>query len=149
MILDGDVEKVDVFARAYEGIGKPSPPSLTNCYQSELYYPHMSLADLAAGYLADRITTGALDYADPLVRIPSADHHCSERWGRTFSHLQRGEPADYERLSVDVARGDSERERASMWYAGMMGRSPTDPATSPSLGTVVRYLRGEGVRSPR
>ena len=144
VLFDGDTTKIDVFSGAYAGITDAELPPVTNSYQAELYYPHALLADLTAGYLAQRITSGDYDYADPLLRVPAATHATSDLWGQAFSHLQRNDPPSDDRIGAGTAQGATEQERARIWYSGLMGRTPGDAQTGPAIGIVAKHLRERG-----
>lgn len=147
VIIDGDSNKVDDFVSAHQGFSTAEVPPVTNSYQAEIYYPHTLLADLSAGFLADRISSGRYDYTEPLARCPPVEQRHSDEWGQAFSNLQRGETPPYTRLGVETMRGNTARDRTTIWFAGLMGRSPESRMSTPSLGAVGTYLRDEGYDS--
>lgn len=144
IIVDGDENKVEDLATAYAGIGTASRPPLSNCYQAELYYPHALLADLTAGYLAEQLDSREYDYADPLLRSPAADRVRSDAWGRSFNCLRTKRQPTYHRAEIGSLYGETERERARIWYSGLMGRRPEDSSPSVTLDYLTTDLRNEG-----
>lgn len=143
VLVDGDQQKADDFARAFEGFGG-TPPTTGNCYQSALYYPHALLADLAAGYLANRVETGKYDHIDPVLRTSPADSKRSDAWGKAFDHLQTKPTSDYPRLGAESAYAETEKGRAKVWFSGKMGESPENASPSIPITTVTRYLERRG-----
>ena len=116
VLVDGDEQKAADFARAFAGPGCSSP-TVSNCYQAELYYPHALLSDLSAGYLAKRLDDGEYDYVDPVLRTPPADRTRTDEWGKAFDHLQTKSQVEYQLLGVSTAYGETERERAKISIA--------------------------------
>lgn len=143
VLVDGDRQKADDFARAFAGIGG-TPPTTANCYQAELYYPHALLADLSAGYLANQLQTGNYDYVDPVLRTSPADRKRSAAWGKAFDYLQTKPDPNYRRLGAESAYAETEKGRAKVWFEGRMGESPEDGSPTVSITTVIRYLENRG-----
>lgn len=143
VLVDGDEQKVVDFARAFTGLDE-SPPTVSNCYQSELYYPHALLSDLVAGYLAKQVDDGEYDYANPVLRTSPADRTRTDEWGKAFDHLQTKSRGEYQSLGVSTAYGETERERAKIWFEGSMGRTPVDGSPAISIKTIVSNLRSKG-----
>lgn len=143
VLVDGDRKKADDFARAFAGFGG-NPPTTANCYQSELYYPHALLADLSAGYLANRVHAGKYDYVNPVLRTSPADRKQSDAWGKAFDHLQTKPEPDYRRLDAKSAYAETETGRAKVWFSGRMGDGSENAPPSISIATITEYLEKRG-----
>lgn len=144
VLIDGDTSKVKTFAKACAGIDMDSP-TLANCYKSEWYYPHSLLADLSAGYQAWQIENGHYDYSNPVFRIPAADVHRQEDWGRAFSFLQRKQnQSGYTHLQIGSTAASQEAERARIWYDGLVARGRTDASPSTGMSYIATEVEGLG-----
>lgn len=143
VLVDGDEQKAVDFARAFAGLSGSSP-TVSNCYQSELYYPHALLSDLSAGYLAKQVDGGEYDYTDPVLRTSPADRTRTDEWGKAFDHLQTKSRVEYQLLGASTAYGETERDRAKIWFEGSMGRTPADGTPAISIKTIVTNLRSRG-----
>jgi hypothetical protein len=95
-ITDGDQSHADRLYRSSAAISVVPPP-VANCVQSELYYPHLLLADLVAGVIADAVVGGATipssipeDYSIEHI-IDTTDERFSEQWNRGYSAVSRNE----------------------------------------------------------
>ena len=142
IIVDGDANKLDTFARAYYELGDELP-EVTNCVQSERYYPQCLLADLSAGFVACQIDNDRYDYESPLLRAPAADTHFAEEWGRAFAYLQTNPDVSVERVPVKTGYSGSPGGRAEMWYSGRMGRN-TQSRARVGLNTIISRIRDMG-----
>lgn len=143
VLVDGDEQKVMDFARAFDGLDGSSPV-VSHCYQSELYYPHALLADLTAGYLAKQVDDGKYDYVDPVLRTSPADRTRTDEWGKAFDHLQTNSRAEYQSLGANTAYGETERNRAKIWFEGAMGRTPASASSVLPMKTILANLRTRG-----
>lgn len=143
VLIDGDRRKADDFARAFAGFGG-TPPTTANCYQSELYYPHALLADLTAGYLANKVSTDEYDHIDPVLRTLPADRKQSDAWGKAFNYLRTKSEPTYQRLGAESAYGRTDKERAKVWFSGRIGKTPESESPEVSLITIIRYLEKRG-----
>lgn len=143
VLVDGNEQKAVAFARAFTGLGCSSP-TVSYCYQSELYYPHALLSDLAAGYLAKNVAEGKYDYSDPTLRTSPADRTRTDKWGKAFDYLRTKSRAEYQLLGADTSYGATERDRAKIWFEGLMGRDPANDPAVASMKTITSDLRTRG-----
>ena len=142
IILDGDQNLVDTFGKAYYEIAGELP-SVTNCVQSERYYPQSLLADLSAGFASYRISNGLYDYDEPIIRAEAADAQFPEEWGRAFDFLQRNSDLNVDRVPVRTGYSDTAEGRAELWYVGGMGRNAaSEPGID--LQTVISRMEEMG-----
>lgn len=142
IIIDGDQNLVDTFGKAYYGLTDELPP-VTNCFQSEQYYPQSLLADLSAGFISYRIKNKLYEYDEPIIRAKAADAKFPEEWGRAFSFLQRKPDLTVDRIPVRTGYSDAAEGRAELWYVGGMGREPSDEP-SIELSTVISRIEDMG-----
>lgn len=138
IIVDGDENLVDTFGKAYYKIAGELP-SVTNCVQSEQYYPQSLLADLSAGFTSYRIEHSLYDYDEPIIRAKAADVTFSDDWGRAFDFLQRNPDLDVERVPVQTGYSATAKGRAKLWFLGGMGRTP-DSDVDLNLQTVISCI---------
>lgn len=142
IIIDGDQNLVNTFGKAYYEIAGELP-SVTNCVQSERYYPQSLLADLSAGFASYRIENELYDYDEPIIRAKAVDATFPEKWGRAFDFLQRNPGLNVDRVPVKTGYSDTVEGRAELWYAGGMGRS-FDNESSIELRTVISRIEQMG-----
>lgn len=144
VLLDGDRNKVNTFAKACDGINIGSP-TIANCYKSEWYYPHALLADLSAGYLSYQIDNGRYNYTNPTIRVPAADRTEPEDWGKAFSFLQRKQDrSGYNYFQIGSATSNNESERARIWYDGLVSHGSNSQPASTRLEYISEQIRESG-----
>jgi len=146
VLVDGDETKLDDLATAFQPLGEDSLVGC-NCYQAEIYYPQALVADLTAGYLAYCLHTEKYDYADPIVQVPAADTKFSNEWGQAFHALKTKAPSDHSRLGAELAFGQTETDRACIWYRGQMGRTADYSQPDIALDTIVQRLQSAGYQT--
>ncbi len=143
-IVDGDRSRADLLYHAASGIDIV-PPAVVNCTQSEFYYPHLLLADLIAGNVADQVET------DPMVATrvspegpveavaDTTTNSRNGRWERGYSASARSE-GDVQRPTFEQRYADSLRKRVSCWFRGSFGDRDSHPPTSDGVAPVVGRL---------
>ncbi|MCY4732343.1 hypothetical protein KY092_17460 [Natronomonas gomsonensis] len=147
-IVDGDQGRAD---KLYQTAGAIDvvPPSITNCAQSELYYPHLLLADLVAGVVADTLAAdptalSSASVAGPVEMILETTPESRKgRWGRGYSAAARGE-GEVRRAKFEQRYADSVRERVSCWFHGTFGKTHAPPPESDGVQPVVGRLEAMG-----
>lgn len=147
-IVDGDQGRAD---KLYQTAGAIDvvPPSVTNCVQSELYYPHLLLADLIAGVVADTLAADPTDLPSasddgPVEMILETTPESRKgRWGRGYSAAARGE-GEIQRAKFKQRYADSVRERVSCWFHGTFGKTHAPPPESDGIQPVVGRLEAMG-----
>lgn len=143
-IVDGDRSRADLLYHATSGI-ELVPPPIVNCTQSELYYPHLLLADLVAGVVADRVASNPavahrISPTDSVVTVEDTTTNSrTGRWDRAFSAVARGE-GDVRRPNFEQRYADSLRERVSCWFHGLFGDRDAHPPITDGVSPVVGRL---------
>lgn len=143
-IVDGDSSRADLLYHAASGMGV-IPPAVVNCTQSELYYPHLLLADLVAGAVADRIaskpdaTNGVSPEGSVATVKDTTENSQKGYWGRGYSAAARGD-GDVPQPTSEQRYADSLRERISCWFQGLFGHRDSHPPTSDGVTPVVGRL---------
>jgi len=147
-ITDGGRSHADKLYQSSAAINVVPPP-VTNCVQSELYYPHLLLADLVAGVIADAVVDGASipsstpqSYSIEHI-MDTTDERFSERWNRGYSAVSRNE-GEVQRPTYQQWRADSVRERANCWFHGHFGSTRAPPPESDGILPVVNRLDAIG-----
>lgn len=142
-IVDGDQSRADQLDQTAGAIDVV-PPSITNCAQSELYYPHLLLADLVAGVVAETLTEDPTAFPsaspDGPVETTLETTPREGRWGRGYSAAARGE-GEVRRAKFEQRYGDSVRERVSCWFHGVFGKKHAPPPESDGVRPVVGRLK--------
>ncbi|MFB1065299.1 hypothetical protein [Natrinema sp. H-ect4] len=147
-IVDGDQARADQLCQAASAIDV-IPPSITNCVQSELYYPHLLLADLVAGIVADTITANPTAFSSASLDGPvkammdTTPESRKKRWGRAYSAVARGE-GEVQQATYEQRYADSVRERVSCWFHGLFGKTHAPPPESDGVQPVVGRLNAMG-----
>lgn len=143
-IVDGDRSRANLLYHAASGI-ETIPPAIVNCTQSELYYPHLLLADLIAGFVADQVESNptiinriSLDGSLVAVMDTTANSR-NGRWERGYSATARRE-GDVQWPDFEQRYADSLRERVSCWFHGLFGDRDSHPPTSDGITPVVGRL---------
>ncbi|QCW05311.1 hypothetical protein [Natrinema pallidum] len=142
-IVDGSRSRADNLAQAVTPF-ETTPPPITNCVQSEFYYPHLLLADLVAGAIADtfRETDRYLpsislgEPVGPLVDTTSR----RDRWNRGYSAVARGE-GEIQQPTYEQRYADSVKERVSCWFQGQFGKTHAPSPESDGVRPVVGRLK--------
>lgn len=146
-IVDGDESRAEQLVYATEGLGF-EPPPVANCVQGERYYPHILLADLIAGEVADALADGALSAGsitcgslEPVINTLSGSE--SDQWERAYDAVARGN-SEHEYPTVEQRYAESTQSRIVCWFRGQMGKKHAPgPATS-STQPVARRLEAMG-----
>ncbi len=146
-IVDGDQGRADQLYQTAVAIDVV-PPSITNCAQSELYYPHLLLADLVAGVVADTVAAdptalSSASVAGPVEILETTPDSRKGRWGRGYSAAARGE-GEVRRAKFEQRYADSVRERVSCWFHGTFGKTHAPPPESDGVQPVVGRLNAMG-----
>lgn len=147
-IVDGDQGRADQLYQTAVAIDVV-PPSITNCAQSELYYPHLLLADLVAGVVANSIAAdptalSSASVAGPVEMILETTQESRKgRWGRGYSAAARG-GGEVQRSKFEQRYADSVRERVSCWFHGTFGKAHAPPPESDGVQPVVGRLEAMG-----
>lgn len=150
-IVDGDVSRANFLYHATSGI-EIVPPPVVNCTQSELYYPHLLLADLVAGSVANQIdsnpevaNTASPEGSVSIVNDTTTSSH-EGRWGRGYSAVARSEGA-VSRPSFEQRYASSLQERVTCWFHGLFGHRGSQPPISDGVRPVVGRLEALGCES--
>lgn len=146
IIVDGGKQKAQPAVDALSGI-RDAIPSVTHCLKAEIYYPQSLLADLVASYLSYVVHEEEYDYADPLLRVPSAKH-ADDRWGKAFSAMKRNS-GEYRMLNLTELRGDSPSQRAQCWYHGGMARKRAESPPSDAITPIIKLADEHGFDSAK
>ncbi|RBI59467.1 hypothetical protein DMJ13_22940 [halophilic archaeon] len=147
-IVDGDGSRANQLYQSSSGIDVV-PPAIANCTQSELYYPHLLLADLVAGSIADRINenpgaASEVTLNDPVTMIRNTTSSTQDgAWGRGYSSVARQE-GEVENPTFEQRYASSFRERIACWFRGQFGDRNADPPTSDGISHVVGRLEALG-----
>lgn len=147
-IVDGDQGRADQLYQAVTAIDLV-PPSVVNCAQSELYYPHLLLADLVAGVVADTIAEdpsaflSASNDGPVEILLDTTRSSRKGRWGRGYSAAARGE-GEVQRSKFEQRYADSVRERVSCWFHGTFGKTHAPPPNTDGVQPVVGRLNAIG-----
>lgn len=143
-IVDGDRSRAELLYHAASGI-EVVPPAIVNCTQSELYYPHLLLADLVAGVVADQVQSdptvaNQITSSGSIVMVEDTTMNSRKgRWDRGYSAAARSE-GDVRRPDFEQRYANSLRERVSCWFHGLFGNRDSHPPTSDSVTPVVGRL---------
>lgn len=144
-IVDGGDGHAKKLYRAADGMGI-SPPPVAHCPRSELYYPHLLLADLAAGVIADKLNDDATTLhgttpSDP-VRVLEDTTPSSYQgdWNRGYEAVARKSGRTPEPPFVQ-RRADSVRERVACWFHGYFGTTNGPAPDSDSVTPVISRLQ--------
>lgn len=147
-IVDGDRSRANFLYHATSGIGVVPPP-IANCAQSELYYPHLLLADLVAGSVADQINStpevaNTVSPEEPVsvVNDTTTSSH-KGRWDRGYSAVARSE-GSVPRSTFEQRYASSLRERVTCWFHGLFGHRDSNPPISDGIRPVVGRLEALG-----
>lgn len=144
-IVDGADGHAKKLYRAADGMGL-SPPPVAHCPRSELYFPHLLLADLAAGVLADKLTddVSALSSTTPTDPIQVLEDTTPSSyqgdWNRGYESVARQSGRTPEPPFVQL-RADSVRERVACWFHGYFGTTNGPAPTTDSVTPVVSRLQ--------
>lgn len=147
-IVDGDRSRADLLYHAASGI-EVVPPAIVNCTRSELYYPHLLLADLVAGVVADQVLSdpsaaNRISPDDPIETVTDTTVNSRQgRWDRAYSAVARSE-GDIRRPNFEQRYADSLRERVSCWFHGLFGNRNAHPPTSDGVTPVAGRLEALG-----
>lgn len=140
VIVDGDEGKANLFHHAAKGIDLTRPP-VVHCTRSELYYPHLLLADLVAGWVAEKIVSSEIAVTElsqeGTVTTLENTTTGGERWGSGYSAAARQEGQNI-RTSFEQRYADSLQERVVCWFNGWFGYqnapAPSSDGVSPVTG---------------
>ena len=143
VIVDGDESKAKLFHHATAGI-ELTPPPVVHCTRSEMYYPHLLLADLVAGWVADEIksnpdTASDLTPVGPVTAVEDTTTR-GERWSRGYNATARKEGEDATH-SFEQRYADSFQERVTCWFHGWFGYQNAHPPSSEGISPVAGRLR--------
>lgn len=144
-IVDGDDSRAALLSHTASGMGV-IPPAVVHCTQSELYYPHLLLADLVAGTVADQAeskpdaTNGVSPEGSVVVVKDTTENSRKGRWGRGYAAAARGD-GDVPQSTFEQRYADSPRERISCWFQGFFGHRNSRPPTSDGVTPVVGRLK--------
>lgn len=147
-IVDGDRSRAVKLRQSAAAIDVIAP-SVTNCVQSELYYPHLLLADLVAGIVADTITEessspSSVSLESPIeVILDTTGESRKGYWGRGYSATARGE-GEVHRSTYEQRYASSVRERVACWFHGIFGKTHAPPPDSDGVQPVVGRLNAMG-----
>lgn len=147
-IVDGDRSRADLLYHAASGI-QVVPPAIVNCTQSELYYPHLLLADLVAGIVADQVQSNpaVVNQISPNEPITSVENTITNsrngRWNRGYSAVARSE-GNVRQPNFEQRYADSLRERVSCWFHGQFGDRDSHPPDSDGVTPVIGTLEALG-----
>jgi hypothetical protein len=147
-IVDGNQDRADKLCQTATAIDVV-PPSVTNCAQSELYYPHLLLADLVAGVVADTIAADSTAFSSASIDGPveilmdTTQDSRKGLWGRGYSAVTRGE-GEVQRATYEQRYAHSVRERVSCWFHGTFGKTHAPPPESDGVQPVVGRLNAIG-----
>ncbi|RDI71981.1 hypothetical protein [Halopelagius longus] len=147
-IVDGDESRAE---KLYQGASAIDivPPSIVNCVRSELYYPHLLLADLVAGIIADAVSEdsavlSSISPEGPVEAIINTTQDSQQGfWGRGYSAVARGE-GEVQRATYEQRYASSLRERVTCWFNGSFGQTHAPPPESDGVQPVVGRLNAIG-----
>lgn len=147
-IVDGDRSRANFLYYATSGL-EVVPPPVVNCTQSELYYPHLLLADLVAGSVAEQIgsnpeVANTVSPEEPVAVVTDTTTSSHEgRWDRGYSAVARSE-GTVPRPTFEQRYASSFRERVTCWFQGQFGHRDSHPPTSDGIRPVVGRLEALG-----
>lgn len=146
-IVDGSEDRAASLCRTTSALGLVVPP-VVNCVKSELYYPHLLLADLVAGAVADTVNEKPdfdLEAAsdESAVVIDTTRESRKGRWGRAYSAVARNE-GGVEGSKFEQRYAGTARERISCWYHGMMAKSHAPAVDTDGVQPIVGGLNAMG-----
>lgn len=147
-IVDGERSRADLLYHAASGI-EVIPPAIVNCTQSELYYPHLLLADLVAGVVANQVQSdptiaNRISPEDSLVTVENTTTNSREgRWNRGYSAVASS-TGDVPRPKFEQRYADSLQKRVSCWFRGQFGNRDSHPPNSDSVAPVIGTLEALG-----
>lgn len=141
-IVDGDQSKAMLFQHAASGVGVVPPP-IVHCTRSELYYPHLLLADLIAGMVADEIEQSASNPTHippngPVTVVENTTNR-GERWSRGYNAAVRNK-GDVRSHTFEQGFASSFHERVSCWFHGWFGHPHAPPPMSDGVRPVAGRL---------
>lgn len=147
-IVDGDRARAD---KLFQGTSSLDlrPPPVTNCVQSELYYPHLLFADLIAGIIADNIAddssalTSVVPEGPVKVINDTTQRSRRGRWGRIYSAVARGE-GEVQQAIYEQRYANSVRERVSCWFHGIFGKTHAPAPDTDGIQPVAGRLNAIG-----
>lgn len=143
VIVDGDESKAELFHHATSGVDI-FPPPVVHCTRSELYYPHLLLADLVAGWVADQINASPragseLEPRDPVTAVLNTTSG-RRRWGSGYNATARSE-GSVRSHTFEQRYGSSFQERVTCWFHGWFGNQDAFPPASESVSPVAGRLQ--------
>lgn len=144
-IVDGADGHAKKLYRAADGMGL-SPPAVAHCPRSELYYPHLLLADLAAGVIADKLVDddtafhGAIPDNPVQVLEDTTPSSYQGDWNKGYESVARKSGRHPEPPFVQ-RRANSVRERVACWFHGHFGTTAGPAPDSDSVTPVVSRLQ--------
>ena len=141
VIVDGDASRADRLYHAASGVEVVSPP-VVSCVNSEMYYPHLLLADLVAGEVADKIQSKqpVPFSADDLVSVDTTTGTRDGAWGKGYSAAARSKGST-PNPTFEQRFGYSPRARISCWFQGIFGSDQVEPPETDSVAPVVGRLK--------
>lgn len=143
-IVDGDRSRAELLYHAASGMAV-IPPPIVNCTRSELYYPHLLLADLVAGAVADRIEStpdavNGVSAAGPVTVIRNTTRTSRKGdWERGYSAAARRD-STVSHSTFEQRYADSVRERVTCWFRGLFGHRDSHPPISDAVTPIVGRL---------
>lgn len=147
VIVDGERSRADLLYHATSGI-EVVPPTIVNCTQSELYYPHLLLADLLAGVVADKVqpdpaVTNQISPEDSVVAVEDTTDSRGGQWNRAYSAVARSE-GNVPQPNFEQRYADSLQKRVSCWFRGQFGDRDSHPPNSDGVTPVIGRLEALG-----
>lgn len=147
-IVDGDRSRASFLYHATSGI-EVVPPPVVNCTRSELYYPHLLLADLVASSVADQVNSNpevasAVSPEEPIAVVNDTTTNSHKgRWDRGYSAVARSK-GTVPQPTFEQRYANSLRERVACWFHGLFGHRNSNPPTSDGIRPVVGRLEALG-----
>jgi len=143
VIVDGGQDKAKLFHHATSGVDLTSPP-VVHCTRSEMYYPHLLLADLVAGWVADEIQSnqGTVSELTPVGPVTTVENTSvgGERWNSGYNAAARKE-GENARSSFEQRYAYSFQERVTCWFHGWFGYQNAPPPSSDGVSPVTGRLQ--------
>jgi len=141
-IVDGNNDKAVKLHQAASSIDIVSP-AIVNCVRSELYYPHLLLADLVAGYVADiindnRISTGETNQKSYYF-IDTTRNQRGGQWGCAYSAVARNEGPEPS-ATFKQRSGQTVQKRVNCWFHGVMADTHSPQPDSDGIQPVIGRL---------
>lgn len=142
VIVDGDNSKSKLFQHATSGV-ELTPPPIVYCTQSEMYYPHLLLADLIAGRIADEILARAnavnnIKKIGPIEVIKETTNGSSQ-WGQAY-HAAARQRSKLLNREFEQRYASSFQERVTCWFNGWFGYQNARPPASNNVPAIVGRL---------